>query len=163
MYEESLNDRYKHVFSILSTLGNTELKTGKACGVLMADQNEISVLRSQKYARGRGGCRAGRMWSNCCHEEENENNLSACTVSSSIEGHLIKLPFICQGFLQVTNRVLILQFIDVSMLISKISLPPSPGAKSAAGYKRMCSAFPSSLSRFLRALSGLSEEHRDGQ
>lgn len=50
------------------------------------------------------------------------------------------------------------------MFISKIGLPPSPRAKSAAGYKRMCSAFPSSpLSRFLRALSGLSEEHREGR
>lgn len=104
LYEESLNDRYKHVFSTLRTLGNTELKTGKACGVLMADQDEPSALRSQKHARGRGGCRAGRTWSNCCHEEENEDNLSAssaCTVSSSTEGHLIKHPFICQGFLQV--------------------------------------------------------------
>lgn len=145
LYEESLNDRYKQVFSTLSTLGNTELKTGKACGVLMADQDEPSALRSQKYARGRGGCRAARMWSNCCHEEENENNLSACTVSSSIEGHLIKHPFICQGFLQVTKRVLILQFIDVSMFISKIGLPPSPRAKCRLQENVFCFPLFSSL------------------
>ena len=41
------------------------------------------------------------------------------------------------------------------MFISKIGLHPSPRAKSTAGYKRMCPAFPlfSSL-RFLQAVPG---------
>lgn len=112
--------------------------------------------------------------SNCCHKEENENNLSAssaCTVSSSIEGPLIKHPFICQGFLRVTNRVLILQlecplqniYRRFYVYFKDRSSPFSQGQVHCRLQENVSCFPPLLLSQIPPGSSWLSEEHREGQ
>lgn len=119
----------------------------------MTDQDD-SALKISKHARGKGGCRWGRMRSNCCHEEENENNLSAssaCTVSSLSIGLFNQaLPLYARGSFKLQTESLLqlecpLQNIYRRfMFISKIGLHLLP-VPSPLQATRECPSFPSSL------------------
>lgn len=87
------------------------------------------------------------------------------------EGPLIKHPFICQGFLQVTNRVLILQlecplqniYRRFYVYFKDRSSPFSQGQVHCRLQENV-SCFPRLLlSQIPPGSSWLSEEHREGQ